>query len=200
MSLIRVFINGVINRELQFSTESFDEFCTGAMSNNGITIGQNGADIDIYGIRCWQEKFIDSAGCVQNWVSTLPSSEEKRKVKALNNIIDPTTGQISIDHIIGNDRIEGIHKNILLWHGNEPYHDNVHKDETGWLEIWRYDDNGNYLPELSGTICKDTMSCPQKRQGTTANTYYYSNIQFKIDKISVTKRMNLNIFTPETKC
>lgn len=186
MSLIRVFINGVINRELQFSTESFDEFCTGAMSNNGITIGQNGADIDIYGIRCWQEKFIDSAGCVQNWVSTLPSSEEKRKVKALNNIIDPTTGQISIDYITGSDRIEGIHKNILLWHGNEPYHDNVHKDETGWLEIWRYDDNGNYLPELSGTICKDTMSCPQKRQGTTANTYYYSNIQFKIDKISDT--------------
>ena len=184
MPLIRVFINGVINRELQFSTESFDEFCTGAMSNNGITIGQSGADIDIYGIRCWQEKSIDSAGCVQNWVSTLPSSDEKRKIKALNNIIDPSTNQINIDYIKGNDRIDGIHKNILLWHGNEPYHDNTHKDETGWLEIWRYDDNGNYLPELSGTICKQTASIPQKRQGTTANTYYYSNIQFKIDKIA----------------
>lgn len=184
MPLIRVFINGVINRELQFSTESFDEFCTGAMSNNGITIGQSGADIDIYGIRCWQERSIDSAGCVQNWVSTLPSSEEKRKIKALNNIIDPSTNQINIDYIKGNDRIDGIHKNILLWHGNEPYHDNTHKDETGWLEIWRYDDDGNYLPELSGTICKQTASIPQKRQGTTANTYYYSNIQFKIDKIA----------------
>ena len=186
MPLVRVFINGVINRELQFSVNSFDEFCTGAMSNGGITIGQSGADIDIYGIRCWQEKAIDSAGCVQNWLSTLSSSEEKKKVKALNNIIDPSTNQINIDYIKGTDRITGIHKNILIWHGNEPYHDDTHKNETGWLEIWRYDDNGNYLPEYSGTICKATKSIPQKRQGTTANTYYYSNIQFKIDKIADT--------------
>ncbi|MBQ9532403.1 MAG: DUF1566 domain-containing protein [Prevotella sp.] len=180
MPLVRIFINGVICRELQFSTESFDEFCTGSMSNGGIILGQSGADLDVYGIRCWQDKAITSAEVVQNYVSTLPDSEEKRRVKRENDIIDPATNQVSVD------KIKALGKNVLIWHGNEPYHDNVLKDETGWIEIYRFDANGNYLPELSGTICKATRSVPQKRQGTTANTYYYSNIQFKIDKIKAT--------------
>ena len=177
MPLVRVFINGVICRELQFSTDSFDEFCTGSMSNGGIYIGQDGADIDIYSIRCWQDKVITSAEVVQNYVSTLPDSDEKRRVKQENDIIDPATNQIDYRKILA------LGKNVLIYHGAEPYHDNVHKNETGWLEIYRFDENGNYLPELSGTICRQTASIPQKRQGTTANTYYYSNIQWKVDKI-----------------
>ena len=177
--LVRVMINGIINRELVY-TPSVSEFCTGAMSNGGITIGQDGADIDIYGIRIWEGQTLTPDNVFQDYISTLPDSDMKRRLKAENAIIDPNTGLIGLDYITGQGSVTGIKKNALIWHGNEPYHENAHKGETGWLEIYRYDSQGNYLPELSGKICEATKSIPQKNQGTTAKTYYYHNIQVKI--------------------
>ena len=52
IALVRVFVNGDIERELRYSITDSEEFCTAAMSNGGFTIGQDGADIDIYSIRC----------------------------------------------------------------------------------------------------------------------------------------------------
>ena len=177
MSLVRIFINGVIQRELVY-TPSATEFCTGAMSNGGFEIGQNGADIDIYGMRFFEGVSLNSENVQQDWYSTIPDSNMKRRLKAENNIIDPNTGLIGLDYIAGSGSIPGIKRNWLIWHGNEPYHDNAHKNETGWIEWARYDNDGNYLPELSGTFCKETKSVPQKAQGTTAKTYYYHNIQW----------------------
>lgn len=177
MPLVRIFINGIIKRELVY-TPSVTEFCTGAMSNGGFVIGQDGADIDIYGMRFFEGVALDAANVQQDWYSTIPDSEKKRRLKAENNIIDPNTGLISLDYIAGRGNIPGIKRNWLIWHGNEPYHDNAHKNETGWIEWARYDNDGNYLPELSGTFCKETKSVPQKSQGTTAKTYYFHNIQW----------------------
>ena len=178
-SLVRVFINGIINREFVY-TPSTTEFCTGANSNGGMVFGQNGADIDIYGIRIWEGTSLTSEQVLQDYISTLPNSDDKRRLKAENAIIDPNTGLIGLDYITGEGAVTGIKKNIMIWHGNEPYHENAHKGETGWLEMWRFDSQGNYLPELSGTICQETKSIPQKAQGTTAKTYYYHNIQVNI--------------------
>lgn len=177
MSLVRILINGIIQRELVY-TPSATEFCTGAMSNGGFEIGQNGADIDIYGMRFFEGVSLNSENVQQDWYSTIPNSDTKRRLKAENNIIDPNTGLIGLDYIAGSGSIPGIKRNWLIWHGNEPYHDNAHKNETGWIEWARYDNDGNYLPELSGTFCKETKSVPQKAQGTTAKTYYYHNIQW----------------------
>ena len=177
--LVRVFINGIINREFVY-VPGATEFCTAAMSNGGMTFGQNGADIDIYGIRIWEGVALTPEQVLQDYISTLPNSDEKRRLKAENSIIDPNTGLIGLDYITGEGAVTGIKKNVLIWHGNEPYHENAHKGETGWLEVFRYDSEGNYLPEFSGTICKETKSIPQKAQGTTGKTYYYHNIQTKI--------------------
>ena len=179
MPLIRVLINGDINRELVY-TPSASEFCTGSMSNGGIIIGQDGADIDIYGIRIWENVSLTAENVFQDYISTIPDSSKKRELKRLNDIIDPNTGLIGLAQIIGSGTVDGIKKNVLIWHGNEPYHENAHKGETGWIEIYRYDMQGNYLPEYSGKICEATKSIPQKAQGTTAKTYYYHNIQVKI--------------------
>ena len=183
--LVRIFINGIINRELVYVPGS-SEFCTGAMSNGGITFGQNGADIDIYGIRIWEGVSLTPENVFQDYISTIPNSDTKRRLKAENAIIDPNTGLIGLDYITGEGNVTGIKKNWLIWHGNEPYHENAHKDETGWIEWGRYDREGNYLPELSGTLCKATKSLPQKNQGTTAKTYYYHNIQWNSSKIADT--------------
>ena len=177
--LVRIFVNGIINREFVY-TPGTTEFCTAAMSNGGMTFGQNGADIDIYGIRIWEGVALTPEQVLQDYISTLPDSDEKRRLKAENAIIDPNTGLIGLDYITGEGTVTGIKKNVLIWHGNEPYHENAHKGETGWIEVRRYDSQGNYLPEYSGTICRETKSIPQKAQGTTAKTYYYHNIQTKI--------------------
>ncbi len=186
--LVRVIINGVIVRELVY-TPGVDEFCTRDVQidpetgeiTGGFVIGQDGADIDIYGIRVFERNSLTAEQILQDYLSTLPDSDKKREIKALNAIIDPQTGLIGLDYITGEGAVTGIKKNVLLWHGNEPYHENAHKNETGWIEVWRYDQQGNYLPELSGTICRETKSIPQKAQGTTAKTYYYHNIQIKIN-------------------
>lgn len=184
-SLVRVFINGIINREFVYSPNS-SEFCTGAMSNGGMVFGQDGADIDIYGIRIWEGSALTPEQVLQDYISTIPNSDKKRRLKAVNSIIDPNTGLIGLDYITGEGSVTGIKKNVLIWHGNEPYHENAYKGETGWLESRRYDSDGNYLPELSGNICEQTKSIPQKGQGTTAKTYYYFNIQFGTKDVTAT--------------
>ena len=181
LNLVRVFINGVINRELRFSTESgAREFCTAALSNGGFIIGQDGADIDIYGIRVWDNtaQAIDPKAAVQNYISTLPTSAEKIRVKQAN-AITKTNGLISLEACQQN----GLR--TMVWHGVEPYIKET-SGSKGWLELKCYDYNGNYQPECSGTICKETKQLKPKRQGTTANTYYYSNLQYKIGDVEAT--------------
>ena len=111
--LVRVFINGIINRELVYSP-SASEFCTGAMSNGGMTFGQNGADIDIYGIRIWEGVALTPENVLQDYISTLPDSDKKRRLKAENAIIDPNTGLIGLDYITGEGNVTGIKKNVLM--------------------------------------------------------------------------------------
>ena len=181
LNLVRVFINGVINRELRFSTEAgAREFCTAAMSNGGFIIGQDGADIDIYGIRIWDNtaQAIDPKAAVQNYISTLPTSADKLRVKNAN-AITKTNGLISLEACQAN----GLR--TMVWHGVEPYIKET-SGSKGWLELKCYGYDGTYQPECSGTICKETKSLKPKRQGTTANTYYYSNLQFKIGDVEDT--------------
>ena len=181
LNLVRVFINGVINRELRFSTESgAREFCTAAMSNGGIKIGQAGADIDIYGIRIWDNtsQAIDPKAAVQNYISTLPTSEEKIRVKHANDITK-NNGLVSLEKCQEN----GLR--TMVWHGVEPYIKET-SGSKGWIEMKCFGYDGTYQPECSGTICKETKSLKPKRQGTTANTYYYSNLQFKLGDVTDT--------------
>lgn len=177
LALVRVLINGVICRELRFDKTAAQEFCTAAMSNGGITIGQEGADIDIYGIRVWENRALTAQNVLQNYIATIPEQTEKARIKRENDIM--TSRRVSID------KVRAIGKRVLVWHGDEPYHQNTNKVK-GWWEFWQYDANGNEIPELSGTICRETKSLPAKRQGTTANTYYYSNIQTKLSDVTDT--------------
>lgn len=177
LSLVRVLINGVINREFVFSTNSTNEFCTAELSNGGIFIGQEGADIDIYGIRIWASQQLSARNIVQNYISTIPSATKKEIVKKENDIIE--NGVVSLE------KVKSLGKNYLIWHGTEIYHD-ADSTQRGWWEFGQYDDDGQLIPELSGTIGKATASLPSKGQGTTAKTYYYWNIQTKISDLSST--------------
>ena len=182
INLVRVYLNGVIVREIRYNPASRTEFCTGVLSNGGIIIGQegendrnSGADIDIYGIRVWNNG-LTPAQVLQNYISALPGSDAKRRVKASNDItLDDNSGRISLA------KSSSAGKNCMIWHGVEVMIGDDKK--KGWLEIRRYDYDGTYMPQYSGSFCKSCKKLSGKGQGTTAMTYFYWNIQWKFGDI-----------------
>lgn len=188
IDIVRVYINGVIVREIFYNAENRSEFCTGSMSNGGIVIGQtgtngreSGADIDLYGIRVWHEGFRPDK-VLQNYIATIPSGEVKRRVKAQNDILqDNNTGKLSLA------KVKNTGKNVMIWHGIDGKMPLIDDDNKyGWFEIYRYDNEGNYLPQYSGTFCKTSKSLKATGQGTTAKSYYYWNIQVKLGDVTDT--------------
>lgn len=176
MPLCRVFINGVINREFVFETEA------GQWWRNGgnIVIGQHAADIDIYGIRVYKGNngALTSADVLNDYVATLPTAQEKNDFRSANAILGPNS-------LVSADLCKQKGVNVLIWHGVQPYHELTAK-QSGWWEIHVYDESGHEIPEHSGNICQETKSLKASRQGSTANTYYYSNIQTKLKDVTDT--------------
>jgi len=168
--LIRVLINGDIEREIRFSGTNKEEFCTAALSNGGITLGQDGADLDVYSIRCYANMKLEASDVVNDYMSTLPTAAEKQTMRKNNDIM--TGEKVDVE------KVKALGKRVLILHGIEPYMYNQGAQKV-WWEIFQYNADGSYNADLSGTICKETKT-KSKRQGSTANTYYYSNIQTKI--------------------
>ncbi len=184
LSLVRVFINGVINREFMFDLTEAHEFING--SSLGIRIGQVGtegrssaADIDIYGIRVYR-KALGSSDCLQDYISTLPSAAQKIAVRKANDIL-------SADGTISFSKASAKY-NCLVWHGvhTSGYTDADKNPKKGWLEIIQIDSNGQLDRKHSGTICKATASLPDKGQGSTAKTYPDWNQQYDLNKATGT--------------
>ena len=192
INIVRVYINGNIQREIRYTPGRINnqnqgiEFCTGELSNGGIKIGQigtqgrsSGCDIDIYDYSEWHDG-INQRGIVQNRISALPDAEEKRRMKAANDIFDETSGRISLGKTTDNGLT------AQIWHGDEPMYGDDSK--KGWLEIRRYNyeygvNFGQYMPRYSGSFCKTTKKLKGKGQGTTAMTYFYWNIQWKFGDV-----------------
>jgi hypothetical protein len=183
LALVRVFINGVLNREFTFNKTDKNEFCTAALSNGGIVIGSSSADIDIYSLRCYTNQTLSPRNIVKNWIATLPTSAEKLQAREDNDILDSETNLITVSKLAEHK------KRCLIWHGVEPYQ-MLSSKQPGYWEIRQYNDDGSINNEISGTIGKESYLAYLKdssvnclvasRQGSTANTYYWSNMQTKI--------------------
>lgn len=182
MALARVLVNGDPYREFPFNTVSASEWTSNA--DNMIVIGNEGADIDIYSIRIYEDKAIETTDILnRNYVATQPTADTKLTLRNRNNIL--TAGRIDIE------KAKQLGINCMVWHGELPYF-YAQSEQTGWYEIFRYDDNGNYLPEYSGTICKETKSLSIKGQGSTAKTYYDWNEQDDQSKVTATIQVSLD--------
>ena len=171
VSLVRVFINGVLNREFPFDTATANEFIS-SMGHGGIRIGQDDADVDIYSIRCYQ-KALSSDSCMQDYSSTLPTSEDKIAFRNANAIVQ--NGEIN--YALAKEKY-----NVLVWHGYETYRFATN-NQTGWLEISLLNEDGTPDNVHSGTIGKKYGKLPDKGQGSTAKTYYWWNQQWDINKM-----------------
>ncbi len=171
VSLVRVFINGVLNREFPFDTKTANEFISSA-GHGGIKIGQTDADIDIYSIRCYK-KALSADNCMQDYLSTLPTSVEKIAFRNANAIV--LNGEIN--YALAKEKY-----NVLVWHGYETNHTSTN-NQTGWLEISMLNEDGTPDNAHSGTIGKKYGRLPDKGQGSTAKTYYWWNQQWDVNKM-----------------
>lgn len=170
VALVRIFINGVINREFPFEITNANEFITSA-GHGGIRIGQEDADIDIYSIRCYK-KVLSADECMKDYMSTLPTSAEKIAFRDANDIME--------NGVISYKKAKEKY-NVLVWHGYEPNHTNQ-DSQKGWLEISQLNPDGTPNNEYSGTIGKKYGLLPCKGQGSTANTYFWWNPQWDVNK------------------
>ena len=183
IALARILINGDCVREIPFNTVSKDEWTS---SNVPITIGNPGAVIDIHSLRIYENKQLDMIDILnKNYLSSLPDTETKDKTFERNDLL--TGGKIDIE------KVKKLGINCMVWHGTLPYY-YIQSEQKGWMEYFRYDENGNYLPEYSGTNCKETKSLVGKGQGSTAKTYYDWNLQDDNSKVSATIKVALKDF------
>lgn len=171
VSLVRVFVNSNLNREFVFDTKTANEFISSA-GHGGIRIGQSDADIDIYSIRCYK-KALSADDCMQDYLSSLPTSAEKIKYRNDNAIMQ--NGEIN--YALAKEKY-----NVLVWHGYEPNHSST-DSQTGWLEISMLNEDGTPDNAHSGTIGKKYGRLPDKGQGSTAKTYYWWNQQWDVNKM-----------------
>ena len=176
IALARVLVNGDCVRELKYDTTKVDEWSSS--DEGSIIIGNEGADIDIYSIRVYENKQLDTIDILtRNYLASLPKADDKLALKQKNDLLDG--GLISVE------KTKNAKLNTMIWHGILPYKNNS-SEQTGWIEIYRYDADGNYLADLSGTICKQTKSLGVKGQGSTAKTYYDWNVQDDSSKVKAT--------------
>lgn len=184
IALARVLVNGDCVRELKYDTTKVDEWSSS--DEGSIIIGNEGADIDIYSIRIYENKQLDTIDILtRNYLASLPKADDKLALKQKNDLLDG--GLISVE------KTKNAKLNTMVWHGILPYK-NESSDQNGWIEIFRYDADGNYLADLSGTICKETKSLPAKGQGSTAKTYYDWNVQDDSSKVKATIQVAVKDF------
>lgn len=167
LNYIRIFVNGIMNREILYT--STDIFKNGALS---IKIGSNNADIDIYGIRIYK-KGLSASDIRQDYMSSIPTIEEKIAFKEENNILS-SNGTISYDKA-------KVKYNTLVWTGRVPSKLTGNVEFEGKLHIDIIGDNAH-----SGDITNLII----KGQGSSSRGYWKWNHQYNLGKLD-----NPSVFT-----
>lgn len=161
LNYIRLFINGVMNREILYT--STDIFKNGTLS---MRIGSNNCDIDIYGIRVYK-KGLSASDVRQDYMSSIPSIDDKVAFKEANDILS-SNGTISYDKA-------KVKYNTLVWTGRIPSYSTGDVSYEGKLHIEIIGDSAH-----SG----DITNLKIKGQGSSSKGYWKWNHQYDMDKLA----------------
>lgn len=180
-NIIRTYINGTVNREFMY--ESSDSF---HVDTDNIVIGSDYADVDIYGIRIYENQTLDTVQIQNDYVSALPSFADKKAYKAANAICNN-------DGTINYDLAKNKYRTIKFT-GRYPYYMNQSSSE-GTLTVTylldTLDEYGNYEVDTDNSCIITNMSC--KGQGSTSKQYYKWNGSWSFKDSSVYKDINGNV-------
>lgn len=161
INYIRIFINGRINREMEYSSsDSFLQYVDGKLTSQGIRIGAESADIDIYGIRVYK-RALSASQIRQDYVASLATTEEKIAFRNANDILGDSN---IIDYNKTFDKY-----NTILWTGKLSSYANK-ANTRGDVKIHIIGD-----PAHSGEM----KNVESKGQGTSSKGYWKWNGQFK---------------------
>lgn len=157
-NLCILYVNGVKNRE--FTYESNDYFAHNGM----IVIGSGYADVDIYGIREYNQG-LTSQGVLRNYINWLNTTDSKAIVTENNDILDLHGSDIDFENT--KDQF-----NVMTFDNTIPYMADQ-STRTGMLEVFFYDH-----PEWNVSISNVTA----KGQGTSSMKYWIWNTRYQLDK------------------
>ena len=155
INYIRIFINGTLNREMIY--ENTDLFI---QNIENMVIGAPNCDIDIYSIRIYK-KGLSAEDVRQDYMSTLPTLEEKIAYRTYNDIVS-SNGTISFDKA-------SVKYNTLVWTGKHPEYITGKVKYRGDLSINIIDDL-----EHSGVLKNMEIS----GQGSSSRDYWRWNHQY----------------------
>ena len=163
INYIRIFIDGKIKREMVYATDdTFVQYVNNVKTSQGIRIGSDGADIDIYGIKVYKSA-LGADEIRQDRLAALDTGAEKQAFRQENDILDDN-GYISFDKV----RQKGL--NYIVWHGQYATYGNTKADVfQGDLDIHIAGD-----PDHSGTL----HNMDEKGQGTSSMLYFIWNGQW----------------------
>ena len=162
LNYVRLFINGIINREFQYTTN--DVFHTDVIP---IIIGAENNDVDIFSIRVYK-KGLSASDVRQDYMSSIPTTAEKIAYKTANDILS-ANGTISYDKA-------RVKYNTLVWTGKHPEYWTGNVKYRGDLKIEIVGD-----PAHSGTL----KNVEIKGQGSSSRGYWKWNHTHKIKNDSV---------------
>lgn len=95
ITLARIFINGVIDREIVF--EASDRIAINSIADWTMQLNAKSSDINIYLFRVYNNLALDFSQVQRNYISFLPKKSDKEAFYNANDILDPATGEISFD-------------------------------------------------------------------------------------------------------
>jgi hypothetical protein len=156
LNYIRLFINGIMNREMIYSSSDVI-----SVNNPKIIIGGEAADVDVYGIRVYK-KSLSAADVRKDYMASLPTSEEKIAFRSANDILQ-ANGLISYEKCLEK-------YNTLVWTGDVPSYVTGNVKYIGELLINIIGD-----PDHSGTLTNMEI----KGQGTSSRGYWKWNHEWK---------------------
>lgn len=161
-NLAVIYINGVKNREFVYANNDY------FAHNTPITLGSDYADVDIYGIRIYNNG-LSSSAVQQNYINWLVSTGQKNEVQLANDIYDSEGSQIDYDNTVDQ-------YNCFVIDCDVPSIDNTSEDIVGTLEVFFADH-----PDWNFTV----QNAPIGGQGTSSMKYRKWNLRWKFADDSI---------------
>ena len=164
---IRIFINGIINREFLWEpSDEFVQYVGSTRTSQGIRIGSGTCDIDVYGIRVYKRS-LSASDIMQDYMASLATVAEKTAFREMNDILDDA------NHISYSKARERY--NTIVITGEVPSY------KTGNIKTvtdWEVNTIGD--PKHSGKLTNQETS----GQGTSSRSYWLWNLQAKFTDTS----------------
>ena len=190
MNLVRIFVNGVIDREIILKDDEIN-----ALSNAKMQINPTSADIDFYLVRVYNNYTLDFKQIQRNYISFLCSSDlslgatkaVKQAFYDKNDILDDVTGEVSFEKCYGklNTLVYVYPKGgkfpHRFWGGADGNAEEDVNKKLGTTLFVSYAD-----PDINKQYGGRLTHGQVKGQGSSAMKYLIWNVNYSLNKLKYT--------------